>query len=249
MLFQFASGVAIGALVAPAVVAEPLRQPYQPQLFKMSARQIFGLEGRSSSSLSEAGYSPATELCSTGSTCAEACGTGYAECTSDDGVTHCYNKAQKQTCCAGSTGESCDEGYFCSADNTGAAYCCPDSMTLGQCAEKYGLPDTLTTSQQSSKTSATSTTTDSSPTVTSESTSTSTTETTTAANTAATTTSSSSSSSSTSDSDISTTTDSASSTSATSSSAMVEKGAGGHHGPSSSLLLGLLVPGFLAALV
>ncbi|KAI1334874.1 hypothetical protein F5Y15DRAFT_265825 [Xylariaceae sp. FL0016] len=136
MLFRAVSTVAVMAL---AVAAEPTRQPYQPKLFKMSTRQLFGLERRDGE-----GYSPSQELCGSGATCAEACGTGFKQCASDDSVTHCYNAGNDQTCCPAGTGESCDDGYFCSADDQGETWCCPDSMTLAQCAKKYGLPGPLT---------------------------------------------------------------------------------------------------------
>lgn len=130
------------AIVALAgqTVAEPLRQPYKLKLARMSVNTMFGLNRRQTE-----GYSPEQQFCGSGNTCAEACGTGFAQCDSNDGVVHCFNKTAKQTCCPGLTGDSCDKGYFCSADEKGATWCCPDSMTLKQCAAAYNLPGPLVT--------------------------------------------------------------------------------------------------------
>ncbi|KAI1210913.1 uncharacterized protein F4807DRAFT_459141 [Annulohypoxylon truncatum] len=137
MLFQTVSSIAILALAGQAI-AEPVRQPYKLKLARMSARSIFGLDRRG-----DDGYSPEQQFCSSGDTCAEACGKGFDQCPSKDGVVHCFNKAGNQTCCPGQTGDSCDQGYFCSADDKGNTWCCPDSMTLKQCAAAYSLPGSL----------------------------------------------------------------------------------------------------------
>ncbi|KAH9891362.1 hypothetical protein F4778DRAFT_784955 [Xylariomycetidae sp. FL2044] len=139
------------ALVSQAV-AEPLRQPYKPtKLVKMSTRALFGgLDRR------QEGYSPEQEICGTGNTCAEACGEGYDQCTSSDDVIHCYDKGGKQTCCPQDTGDSCDDGYFCSSDEAGATWCCPDSMTLQECAKAYNLPGSLVSETTASATASTS---------------------------------------------------------------------------------------------
>ncbi|KAI2464536.1 hypothetical protein F4781DRAFT_68448 [Annulohypoxylon bovei var. microspora] len=137
MLFQTVSSIAILAL-AGQVIADPVRQPYKLKLARMSARSIFGLDRRS-----DDGYSPEQQFCSSGDTCAEACGKGFDQCPSKDGMVHCFNKAGNQTCCPGQTGDSCDKGYFCSADDKGNTWCCPDSMTLKQCAAAYSLPGSL----------------------------------------------------------------------------------------------------------
>ncbi|KAI1103107.1 hypothetical protein F4804DRAFT_244116 [Jackrogersella minutella] len=137
MLFHTVFSIAIVALTGQAT-ADPLRQPYKLKLARMPARSIFGLDRRG-----DDGYSPEQQFCSSGDTCAEACGKGFAQCPSSDGVVHCFNKGGNQTCCPGQTGDSCDEGYFCSADDKGATWCCPDSMTLKQCAAAYSLPGSL----------------------------------------------------------------------------------------------------------
>ncbi|KAI2637119.1 hypothetical protein GGS26DRAFT_471524 [Hypomontagnella submonticulosa] len=137
MLFSAVSSFAIMALAGQAV-AEPLRQPYKLKLARMSTRSIFGLDRRQ-----DEGYSPEQQFCGSGDTCAEACGKGFQQCASRDDIIHCFNKAGKQTCCPGLTGDSCDDGYFCTADDKGATWCCPDSMTLEQCASAYNLPGSL----------------------------------------------------------------------------------------------------------
>ncbi|KAI1083443.1 hypothetical protein F5B20DRAFT_406131 [Whalleya microplaca] len=140
MLFRNVSPFAIMVL-AGQTIAEPVRQPYKLddlKLAKMSVRQIFGLDRRS-----DDGYAPEQQFCGSGNTCAEACGKGFEQCSSNDGVVHCYDTGAKQTCCPGKTGDSCDEGYFCSSDDKGATWCCPDSMSLKECAAAYNLPGSL----------------------------------------------------------------------------------------------------------
>ncbi|XXG98507.1 hypothetical protein Hte_004831 [Hypoxylon texense] len=149
MLFITVSSLAALALAGQAV-AEPLRQPYKLKLSKMSVNSIFGLSRRQSE-----GYAPEQQFCGAGDTCAEACGKGFEQCSSNDGVVHCFNKSGKQTCCPGLTGDSCDAGYFCSADDKGATWCCPDSMTLEQCAAAYNLPGSLVSETAPSTTTTT----------------------------------------------------------------------------------------------
>ncbi|KAI8963870.1 hypothetical protein F5Y11DRAFT_346118 [Daldinia sp. FL1419] len=146
MLFGTISSLAIMALAGQAI-AEPIRQPYRPKVAYMSPRALFGLGPRASG-----GYAPEQQFCGDGDTCAEACGKGFAQCASKDGVVHCFNKTAKQTCCPGKTGESCDKGYFCTADEGGATWCCPDNMTLEQCADAYNLPGSLIPQTSSSTT-------------------------------------------------------------------------------------------------
>ncbi|KAI1142355.1 hypothetical protein F5Y05DRAFT_223423 [Hypoxylon sp. FL0543] len=144
MLFHTVSSIAVLALAGQAA-AEPLRQPYKLKFARASPREIFGLARRD-----DGGYSPEQQFCDSGRTCAEACGKGFAQCASNDGVTHCFNQAAQQTCCPGMTGDSCDKGYFCTADERGATWCCPDNMTLKECAAAYSLPGSLTAALPSS---------------------------------------------------------------------------------------------------
>ncbi|KAI1658034.1 hypothetical protein F4813DRAFT_358838 [Daldinia decipiens] len=146
MLFSTISLLAIVALAGQAI-AEPIRQPYKPKLAHMSPRAIFGLDRRA-----DGGYAPAQQFCEDGNTCAEACGKGFEQCASKDNVVHCFNQTAQQTCCPGKTGESCDKGFFCTADDKGATWCCPDNMTLEQCADAYNLPGSLVTQTSPSTT-------------------------------------------------------------------------------------------------
>ncbi|KAI0406200.1 hypothetical protein F4802DRAFT_121000 [Xylaria palmicola] len=131
-------------------LAEPFQEPYQPSLARMSTRNILALYPRAVE-----GYSPTEQLCGAGDTCAEACGKGSKQCTSKDGVTHCFNPSKKETCCPGGRGDSCDNGYFCTADEGGETWCCPDGLSLKECAQKYGIPGSLTSEAPPSPTTST----------------------------------------------------------------------------------------------
>jgi hypothetical protein len=98
MLYCIASTLLTVGIVSKTL-AEPFRQPYQPELARMSTRHAFNLDRREVE-----GYSPTQQLCGVGETCAEACGKEYKQCTSDDSLTHCYNPLKRQTCCSGGTG-------------------------------------------------------------------------------------------------------------------------------------------------
>ncbi|KAK4189742.1 hypothetical protein QBC35DRAFT_128170 [Podospora australis] len=125
---------ALAALAfAVSVAAEP--QPYKPQLMKMSTRQLFAIGRRQDTP----GYQPEQAVCGTGSTCEEACGSGYTTCSSSDKQVHCFNPAAAQTCCPDLSGNSCDAGYYCTADKAGETWCCPDSMDLQACAAAYSV--------------------------------------------------------------------------------------------------------------
>lgn len=115
------------------VAAEP--QPYKPQLMKMSTRQLFAIGRRQDTP----GYQPAQAVCGTGATCEDACGNGYTTCSSTDKQVHCFNSLAGQTCCPDLSGNSCDAGYYCTADKTGETWCCPDSMDLQACAAAYSV--------------------------------------------------------------------------------------------------------------
>lgn len=157
MLFKSVSAMAVIALAA-GVSAEDLK-PYKP-LMKMSIHQMFGIGRRQT-----AGYQPTESTCSNGATCAEACGAGYVTCASVDQNVHCFNPDIKQTCCPDKTGNSCDDGYYCTADTQGQTWCCPDAMDLTACAAAYSVTGGLvsetaapaTTSSSSSTTSSSST--------------------------------------------------------------------------------------------
>ncbi|KAM5348169.1 hypothetical protein ACJ41O_007993 [Fusarium nematophilum] len=114
----------------------------EPQPYKLVQGPVLGI---SLSRRSIPGYQPEQSVCGDGSTCAEACGQGYETCPSNDDATHCYNPAVKQTCCSDGTGNSCDEGYYCTHDTKSQTWCCPDAMDLVQCAAAYGVQDGLET--------------------------------------------------------------------------------------------------------
>ncbi|KAI1826499.1 hypothetical protein F4861DRAFT_85927 [Xylaria intraflava] len=120
-------------------LAESRHQPYRPKLVHMAATDVMGIYRRVIE-----GYSPIQQLCGDGDTCAEACGMGFEQCASRDGMAHCYNPLKKQTCCPSGRGDSCDDGYFCTADDGGETWCCPEGLSLEECARKYGLPGPLT---------------------------------------------------------------------------------------------------------
>ncbi|KAI0418493.1 hypothetical protein F5X98DRAFT_111133 [Xylaria grammica] len=134
-------------------LAEPSLEPYQPKLARMSTRNILGLQRRDIE-----GYSPTEQLCGVGDTCAEACGKGFRQCASKDSLTHCYNKLKKETCCPNGSGDSCDDGYFCTADEHGETWCCPDGLSLKECARKYDVPGPLTSQVPSTTKTTTKTT-------------------------------------------------------------------------------------------
>ncbi|KAF3022030.1 hypothetical protein E8E14_012606 [Neopestalotiopsis sp. 37M] len=129
MLF---STIAFAALAGQVAVAEGVKKPYKP-LAKMSVKDI--LMGRQAG----AGYYPDSTACGTGNTCAEACGAGYQQCYSTDDLIHCYDAANAQTCCPNSSGDSCNAGYYCTADSAGETYCCPEGTSTEDCAASYGV--------------------------------------------------------------------------------------------------------------
>ncbi|KAH6659350.1 hypothetical protein BKA67DRAFT_652581 [Truncatella angustata] len=131
MLF---STVAIAALAGQVVVAEGVRKPYKPELARMSVKAM--LLGKRQE---DGGYEPDTTFCGTGTTCAEACGAGYQQCSSSDDQVHCFDAASSQTCCPNNSGDSCDAGYYCSADTTGATYCCPNGSSVEDCAATFSV--------------------------------------------------------------------------------------------------------------
>jgi hypothetical protein len=99
-------------------VAAPAPTPYR--IGAMSFNNAFGLAKR------QAGYQPTQTLCGPGTDCASSCGAGYVQCDSTDGDLHCYEPGLQQTCCPDGTGNSCDEGYFCTSDSSGNTWCCPN---------------------------------------------------------------------------------------------------------------------------
>ncbi|UKZ73886.1 hypothetical protein TrVFT333_001540 [Trichoderma virens FT-333] len=146
MLFRTATSVALLACAA-SVSAEP--KPYRLAMMPVL--------GQSLARRSTYGYQPELSQCSDGDTCAEACGSAYTECPSSGKETHCYNPSAKQNCCMDGSGNSCDEGYYCTHDHALKTWCCPDNMDLAACAAAYsvvgGLESATPTSTSTSSTS------------------------------------------------------------------------------------------------
>jgi len=139
MLAKSFSALAVLALTAN-VAAEPLR-PYQPQVMKMSVRQLFGVVRRDDKN---PGYQPEEAFCGAGNNCQEACGDGYTTCASKDSEIHCFNPSAQQTCCPNGAGDSCEAGYYCASDKKQGTWCCPDAMDLEACAAAYEVKGGLT---------------------------------------------------------------------------------------------------------
>ncbi|KAI1423309.1 hypothetical protein F5Y12DRAFT_758340 [Xylaria sp. FL1777] len=153
MICSVAYTVLVAGL-ASRILAEPSHGPNQPLLARMSTRNIIGLHRRDIE-----GYAPMEQLCGAGDTCAEACGKGFMQCKSKDALTHCYNSSAKQACCPNGGGDSCDNGYFCTADDAQKTWCCPDGLSLKECAQKYNIPGPLTSQIVSTSTTTSTTTT------------------------------------------------------------------------------------------
>ncbi|KAH7165485.1 hypothetical protein EDB81DRAFT_254896 [Dactylonectria macrodidyma] len=132
MLFSSAASIALVAF-ASNVAAEP--KPY-----KLVSAPVLGL---SLARRDTNGYQPEQTVCGDGNTCAEACGEGYETCPSTDDSTHCFNPANAQICCSDGSGNSCDEGYYCSHDTVANTWCCPESMSLVECAAAYNVDGAL----------------------------------------------------------------------------------------------------------
>ncbi|KAK0665789.1 hypothetical protein QBC41DRAFT_232025, partial [Cercophora samala] len=122
---------ALAALAFAVNVAA--EQPYKPQLVKMSTRSLFSIGRRQDAP----GYQPEQAVCGEGNTCEEACGAGYTTCASTDSQVHCFNAQAAQTCCPDQSGNSCDAGYYCTADKAGETWCCPNAMDLEACAAAF----------------------------------------------------------------------------------------------------------------
>lgn len=132
MHFTTAAAVAVLASVANAAA--------EPQPYLLAAMPGLSLMRRSSP-----GYQPETSICGAGDTCEQACGSGFTQCPSNDGVAHCFNPKAKQNCCSDGSGNSCDEGYYCTHDTALKTWCCPNNMDLAACAAAYTVKGGLKT--------------------------------------------------------------------------------------------------------
>ncbi|CZR53978.1 uncharacterized protein PAC_03861 [Phialocephala subalpina] len=132
---MFFSTLAVSSvlLAATHVAAEPA--PYK--LGSMSLNNAFGLLKR------QAGYQPTQTYCGPGTDCPTSCGATFAQCASSDGELHCFDPTIKETCCPDGSGNSCDDGYYCTSDASGGTWCCPDGMDLAACAAAYSLTGSL----------------------------------------------------------------------------------------------------------
>ncbi|RFU74829.1 prp 4 c domain-containing [Trichoderma arundinaceum] len=156
MLFRTATSVALLACAAHVSA----RAEAQPKPYKLAMMPVLGM---SLVRRDTNGYQPEQSQCHDGDTCSEACGAEYTECPSNDHVSHCYNPSAKQNCCSDGSGNSCDEGYYCTHDHALTTWCCPDNMDLAACAAAYHVDGGLETatpspSSTSKSTSTTSTT-------------------------------------------------------------------------------------------
>ncbi|KAB5571918.1 hypothetical protein GE09DRAFT_1170305 [Coniochaeta sp. 2T2.1] len=168
MLVKSVSALAVLAFAAHVGATPEQPLAYKP-LMKMSVHQMFGIHRRQSD-----GYTPTQSTCGEGATCADACGAGYDTCASNGDTIHCYNPAAKQTCCPDNTGNSCDDGYYCTADTAGQTWCCADELDLVACAAQFGVTGGLVSETPKPTTSSASSTSTSSVVITTSSSSSST---------------------------------------------------------------------------
>ncbi|KAM0280930.1 hypothetical protein ACHAQH_003819 [Verticillium albo-atrum] len=134
MRYSFAS-LAVLALATSAAAQEFIT-------FTRASQSVrdFGVLRRQSD-----GYQPEDEVCAgEGSTCAEACGTGYLQCSSSDSAVHCYNPEASESCCATGTGSSCLAEFYCTHDSQVETWCCPNGLNLKECAIEFGVTGALT---------------------------------------------------------------------------------------------------------
>lgn len=124
------TSLAIMALASTAVAQ-------QARVFTRASQSVgqFGIFGRQTD-----GYQPEDEVCGgEGSTCAEACGSGYEQCSSSDSAVHCFNPADGESCCASGDGSSCLASFYCSRSPDVETFCCPAGSTLKECATEFGV--------------------------------------------------------------------------------------------------------------
>jgi hypothetical protein len=169
MLVKSVAALAAIAFAANAA-AEPM--PYKPTMVKTSTRALFGGILRRQD---QPGYQPEETMCGDGNTCEEACGAGYQTCASVDSQVHCFNPTVGELCCPDESGNSCEAGYYCTADTDGETWCCPEGMELSACAAAYSItgglvsqtpPPATSTSTTSTSTSTSTSTPEEEPTTT-----------------------------------------------------------------------------------
>lgn len=95
MHFRAVTSVAILAC-ATHVAANAEAKPYK--------LAVMPLPGMSLMRRDTSGYQPEETKCHDGNTCAEACGTDFTQCPSEDDLIHCFNPAAAQACCHDGSG-------------------------------------------------------------------------------------------------------------------------------------------------
>lgn len=169
MLYKTATSAAILACAASAAA--------KPQPYRLA---VMAVPGSSLARRDTLGYQPEETVCGDGNSCAEACGDGFEQCSSNDAQIHCFNPQAAQSCCTDGTGNSCEGGYYCTHDTQLQTWCCPDEMDLAECAAAYSVtggletPEPTTSSASSTSVVVEPTTTSTTPSVTSTPTPTST---------------------------------------------------------------------------
>lgn len=58
------------------------------------------------------GYTPEETECGAGDTCSEACGAGFEQCGSSDGVSSCFNPGEGEVCCDAGVGGTSNPSYL-----------------------------------------------------------------------------------------------------------------------------------------
>jgi hypothetical protein len=152
------------AAASAAILAAAVNASAEPKPYRLASMPVLGM---SLVRRDTNGYQPEQTACSDGDTCAEACGTGFQECSSTGDSIHCFNPEADQQCCTDGSGNSCDAGYYCTHDTSSQTWCCPDAMDLTECAAAYGIESGLETPEPSTS-AAPSTTTSAAPTTTAE---------------------------------------------------------------------------------
>ncbi|KAI6359673.1 hypothetical protein MCOR25_006999 [Pyricularia grisea] len=101
--------------------------------FNTSPEAIFGYSNIEARADNNTVYVPTQTLCGMGDSCAQACGASFDMCPSGDESIHCFDK-ERQKCCPGGKGVSCDAGFFCADNAKGEQICCPEGKPLDQCS-------------------------------------------------------------------------------------------------------------------
>ncbi|KFA48144.1 hypothetical protein S40293_08885 [Stachybotrys chartarum IBT 40293] len=142
----------VRAVASVALLACAVNASAQPKPYRLAMMPVLGM---SLVRRDTSGYQPEQTVCGEGDTCAEACGAGFAECASTNDAVHCFNPEAQQQCCTDGTGNSCDAGYYCTHDTSSQTWCCPDNMSLSECAAIYSVEGGLQTPEPSTSAPAT----------------------------------------------------------------------------------------------